>query len=169
AKWGLPEDEFTDTDHWPHQLYVREARRMIGDTIATERTVLEDKASRPVALGGYSMDSHNVQRYVDRDGHVRNEGDVQIKVAHPYAIDYGVMLPKAEQCQNLLVPFCVSASHAAFSTIRMEPVFMELGQCAGAAASLAIDEQASLQEVSYESLRKRLIADGAVLEWQKSK
>jgi hypothetical protein len=168
AKWGLPKDEFTDTGHWPHQLYVREARRMVSDTIATERTVAEDNAMRPIALGGYSMDSHNVQRHVGAGGTVRNEGDVQIKVAKPYRIDYGVIVPKQSECANLFVTFCVSASHAAFSTIRMEPVFMELGQCAGTAACLAIDGKTSVQQVDYDALRRRLLADGAVLEWQES-
>jgi ribulose 1,5-bisphosphate synthetase/thiazole synthase len=163
AKWGLPKDEFTDTGHWPHQLYVREARRMIGQTIVTERAVVQDTAARPVALGGYSMDSHNVQRYVAADGHVRNEGDVQIRVLRPYRIDYGCIVPRPNECTNLLVPFCVSASHAAFSTIRMEPVFMELGQCAGTAACLAIDGGTGVQDVPYESLRGRLVQDGAVL------
>ncbi len=166
AKWGLAKDEFTDTNHWPHQLYVREARRMVGETIITERTVLDDSAKKPIALGGYSMDSHNVQRYVDPEGHVRNEGDVQIKLSRPYRIDYGCILPKSSECSNLLVTFCVSASHTAFSTIRMEPVFMELGQCAGTAGCMAIDEQKSVQDVTYDRLRERLLADGAVLEWK---
>jgi hypothetical protein len=168
AKWGLPKDEFAESNHWPHQLYVREARRMTGETIVTERAVVEDTAARPIALGGYSMDSHNVQRHVDASGHVRNEGDVQIKLSKPYRIDYGVILPKPAECSNLLVTFCVSASHAAFSTIRMEPVFMELGQCAGTAACLAIDGKTSVQQVPYEKLRERLVADGAVLEWERS-
>lgn len=169
GKWGLPKDEFIDTRHWPHQLYVREARRMTGQTIVTERSVVEDTAVRAIALGGYSMDSHNVQRHVDANGHVRNEGDVQIKVPKPYRIDYGVILPKPQECSNLLVTFCVSASHAAFSTIRMEPVFMELGQCAGAAACMAIDGKTSVQQVPYESLRAKLLEGGAVLEWERSK
>jgi alpha-glucuronidase len=165
AGWGLPKDEFTDTNHWPHQLYVREARRMVSDTVVTERAVLEDSAKRPIALGGYSMDSHNVQRYVDREGHVRNEGDVQIKLSRPYRIDYGAIVPKSFECTNLFVTFCVSASHAAFSTIRMEPVFMELGQCAGTAACIAIDEQKRVQDVPFELLQRRLLADAAVLDW----
>jgi len=166
GKWGLPKDEFIDTNHWPHQLYVREARRMTGEMIVTERSVVADTASRAIALGGYSMDSHNVQRHVDSAGHVRNEGDVQIRLSKPYRIDYGVILPKPGECSNLMVTFCVSATHAAFSTIRMEPVFMELGQCAGTAACLAIDGKSSVQQVPYESLRTKLLADGAVLEWE---
>ena len=169
SKWGLPRDEFVESGHWPTQLYVREARRMIGQTISTELSVTRDAATRPIALGGYSMDSHNVQRYVTADGLLRNEGDVQIKLPHPYRIDYGVIVPKDGQCENLLVPFCVSASHAAFSTIRMEPVFMELGQCAGAAACMAIDENATVQGVPYESLQKQLTKDGAVLSWKDDK
>jgi hypothetical protein len=169
ARWGLAKDEFTDTNHWPHVLYVREARRMVGETIATERTVIDAVTARPIALGGYTMDSHSVQRYVDADGHIRNEGDVQVRLAHPYGIDYGVIEPKQAECSNLLVPFCVSASHVAFSTIRMEPVFMELGQAAATAACLAIDNRSAVQQVPYESLRQRLVADGAVLEWEKTK
>ena len=168
ANWGLAKDEFTDSGNWPHQLYVREARRMVGETIITERAVLEDSAKRPIALGGYSMDSHNVQRFVDANGHVRNEGDVQIKLNKPYRIDYGCIVPKSGECANLFVTFCVSASHAAFSTIRMEPVFMELGQCAGTAAAIAMDEQTSVQQVPHESLQKRLLADGAILSWEKN-
>jgi hypothetical protein len=168
AKWGLAKDEFTDSGNWPHQLYVREARRMVGETIVTERAVAGDSAKRPIALGGYSMDSHNVQRYVNANGHVRNEGDVQIKLDKPYRIDYGCIVPKSGECSNLLVTFCVSATHAAFSTIRMEPVFMELGQCAGTAAAIAIDEKTSVQQVPYESLQTRLLADGAILNWEKN-
>ena len=130
---------------------------------------MEDNSTHPIALGGYSMDSHDVQRYADADGHVRNEGDVQIKLTKPYRIDYGVIVPKAAECTNLFSIFCVSASHAAFSTIRMEPVFMELGQCAGTTASMAIDGQTSVQQVPYESLRAKLLAGGAVLEWEGSK
>jgi hypothetical protein len=165
AKWGLAKDEFIDTNHWPHALYVRESRRMVGETVARERTVIDDTATRSIALGGYSMDSHDVQRYVDAAGHVRNEGDVQIRLPHPYRIDYGVIVPKPGECSNLLVPFCVSASHVAFSTIRMEPVFMELGQAAATAACLAIDQRTTVQQVAYETLRQRLVADGAVLSW----
>ena len=142
---------------------------MVGKTVATEHTVTRDNASRPVALGGYSMDSHNVQRHVGPDGTVRNEGDVQIKLDRPYRIDYGVIVPKSAECSNLFVTFCVSATHAAFSTMRMEPVFLELGQCAGTAACMAIDGKTSVQQVPYEPLRKRLLADGAVLVWDEGK
>jgi len=169
AKWGLPKDEFTDTGHWPHHLYIREGRRMVGESVATERTLLDDSlVTRSIGLGAYTMDSHNVQRYVDANGHVRNEGDVQIKVPKPYRIDYGIITPSAQQCSNLLVPVCVSASHIAYGSIRMEPVFMVLGQASGTAACLAIDAKTSVKRAPYQSLRARLISDGAVLEWKES-
>jgi hypothetical protein len=117
-------------------------------------------------MGGYAMDSHNVQRYVDASGHVRNEGDVQIKVPGPYRIDYGTITPKAAECTNLLVPICLSASHIAYGSIRMEPVFMILGHSAGAAACLAIDEGVTVQRVPYDKLRARLLADGQVLQFE---
>jgi hypothetical protein len=166
AKWGLPKDEFTDNAHWSRQLYVRESRRMLGQTVATEKSLRDDSGvAKSIGMGAYAMDSHNTQRYVDSSGHVRNEGDVQIRVPRPYRIDYGTITPKPEQCANLLVPVCLSASHIAYGSIRMEPVFMALGQSAGAAASLAIDANTSVQEVRYDILRQRLLADGQVLEW----
>jgi lysophospholipase L1-like esterase len=167
AKWGLPNDEFTDNAHWSRQLYIREARRMLGETIATEPTVRDDRGvTRSIAMGAYAMDSHNVQRYVDSSGHVRNEGDVQSPVKRPYRIEYGTIVPKAGQCDNLLVPVCLSASHIAYGSIRMEPVFMALGQSAGAAACLAIGGKTTVQEVSYDKLKERLLADKQVLEWK---
>jgi hypothetical protein len=165
AKWGLAKDEFVDSNNWPEQMYVREARRMLGVTVATERTLADDAGvQRPIGMGSYMMDSHNVQRYVDDTGHVRNEGDVQIQVNGPYRIDYGVITPKADECTNLLVPVCVSASHIAYGSIRMEPVFMVLGQSAGSAASLAIDTDRAVQEIDYELLRRRLLKGEQVLK-----
>jgi hypothetical protein len=170
AKWGLPKDEFTDTGNWTPQLYVRESRRMLGETIATERTLRDDAViEHSIGMGAYNMDSHNAQRYVNASGHVRNEGDVQIGVPHPYRIDYGVITPKQEQCENLLVPVCLSASHIAYGSIRMEPVFMVLGQSAGAAAVLAIDDQVPVQKVSYEKLEQKLTAEHQVLAWTANK
>jgi hypothetical protein len=139
---------------------------MLGETVATEGSLRDDSnIERSIAMGAYAMDSHNTQRYVDANGHVRNEGDVQIKVPRPYRIDYGTITPTPAQCSNLLVPVCLSASHIAYGSIRMEPVFMALGQSAGAAACLAIDAKCNVQQVPYESLRARLLADGQVLEW----
>ena len=164
--WGLAKDEFTGTDNWPHQLYVREARRMVGQYVMTQhncqgREVAEDS----VGLAAYTMDSHNVQRYVDEHGHVRNEGDVQVGGFAPYAISYGSLVPKEEQCQNLLVPVCLSATHISYGSIRMEPVFMTLGQSAATAAVLAIDAGTSVQKIDYAKLRERLLADKQVLAW----
>src|SRR5947199_4404668 len=110
------------------------------------------------------MESRNVQRYVDADGYVHNEGDVQIGVPHPYRIDYGAIVPKQSECANLLVPVCLSASHIAYGSIRMEPVFMVLGQSAGTAASMAIDGNLAVQQVDYAKLRTRLLADHQMLE-----
>lgn len=164
SKWGLPKDEFTDNDHWPYQLYVREARRMIGAFVETEHDLIDDsKITRPIGMGVYAIDSHAVQRYVDAEGHVNNEGDVQIRLKKPYRIDYGCITPKEDQCSNLLVPVCLSASHVAYGSIRMEPVFMVLGQSAGAAASLAIDGKTSVQGVPYDKLKDQLLAEKQIL------
>ena len=165
ARWGLSKDEFVHNDHWPHQLYVREARRMIGQTVTTEhhcRGTL--KATDSVGMGAYNMDSHNVQRYVAVNRTVFNEGDVQVPVK-PYPISFGAIVPKAEDCVNLGVPVALSASHIAYGSIRMEPVFMVLGQSAATAACLAIDGSNAIQKVPYADLRARLLADGQVLEW----
>ncbi len=166
AQWGLAKDEFLDNGHWPHQIYVREARRMVSDFVMTELHCRRIKPTpRPVGMGSYNMDSHNVQRYVDADGWVRNEGDVQVSPGGPYPIDYLAIVPRRGECENLFVPVCASCSHIAFGSIRMEPVFMILGQSAATAASLAIDANTSVQEVPYETLRERLLADGQVLEY----
>lgn len=163
--WGLAKDEFVDNGHWPHQLYIREARRMVGAYVMTQhncqgRILVED----PIGMGAYTMDSHHVQRYVDSSGHVRNEGDVQVGGFGPYPIAYGAIVPQDGECSNLLVPVCLSATHIAFGSIRMEPVFMVLGQSAATAASLAIDADTSVQGVDYGQLRIRLLEDGQVLE-----
>jgi len=164
-RWGLPKDEFTDTGNWSPTLYVREARRMVSVYVVTE-PLIHDSSSvqRSVGMGAYTLDSHNTQRYVDGTGHVRNEGDVQLHIKSPYKIDYGCMVPRASECSNLLVPVCVSASHIAYGSIRMEPVFMILGQSAGTAASLAVDEKVPVQQVDYAKLKAKLVADGQVLE-----
>ncbi|MGB7324071.1 MAG: FAD-dependent oxidoreductase [Rubripirellula sp.] len=168
SKWGLPKDEFRDTGGWPHQLYIREARRMIGDYVMTEHDCL-DRADTPssVGMGSYTLDSHNVQRYVTPDGRVQNEGDIGVKTPRPYEIAYGSIVPKKSQCQNLLVPVCVSSSHIAFGSIRMEPVFMVLGQSAATAACLSIDQATAVQDLDYGSLQARLVDDGQVLELDK--
>ncbi len=158
--WGLAKDEFTDNGNWPHQIYVREARRMIGNYVMTENDIL-DKRETPnsVGMGSYTMDSHNIQRYVKPDGFVQNEGDIGVKVPEPYEIAYGSLVPKKEECENLLVPVCVSSSHIAFGSIRMEPVFMILGQSAATAAVQAIENEVAVQEVDYEKLKTKLLED----------
>jgi hypothetical protein len=163
-KWGLSKDEFIDNGNWPHQIYVREARRMLSDFVMTE---LHLRGIKPtpgsVGMGSYNMDSHNTQRYVDENGYVRNEGDIEINPGGPYQISYKCMVPKTKEVTNLLVPVCVSSSHIAYGSIRMEPVFMVLGQSAATAASLAIDDAVPVQEVDYDKLRDLLVKDKQVL------
>jgi hypothetical protein len=139
---------------------------MVGQYVMTQhncqgRAVAEDS----VGLAAYTMDSHNIQRYVDGEGHVRNEGDVQVGGFVPYAISYGSLVPKEAECQNLFVPVCLSATHISYGSIRMEPVFMVLGQSSATAAVLAIDGNTSVQDVDYAKLKERLLADKQVLEW----
>jgi len=163
-KWGLPKDEFKDNGGWSHQLYVREARRMAGQFVMTQNE-LQKKRATPgsVGMGSYTIDSHNTQRYITPEGFVQNEGDIGVSAGGPYEIAYGALIPKRGQCDNLIVPVCVSSSHIAFGSIRMEPVFMILGQSAATAAALAMDAGQSVQDVPYEKLRERLMADGQVL------
>lgn len=173
SKWGLAKDEFVDNGNWSHQLYIREARRMKSDFVVSERHLRYlDETPRPIGMGSYNMDSHNIQRYVaiDKDGRktVRNEGDVQVNPGGPYPIDYGAIIPKKDECVNLLVPVCVSCTHIAFGSIRMEPVFMVLGQSAGTAACLAQDAGVCPQDLDYAVLAKQLLADGQVLEYEAS-
>ena len=163
--WGPARDEFPDTAGWPNQLYIREARRMVSDYVMTEhncrgKTVAED----PIGLAAYTMDSHNCRRVV-REGIVENEGDVQVGGFPPYPIAYLSIIPRAAECENLLVPVCLSATHIAYGSIRMEPVFMILGQSAASAACLAIDSNCSVQKVKYSSLRTRLETDKQRLSW----
>ncbi|MEO2046520.1 MAG: FAD-dependent oxidoreductase [Pirellulales bacterium] len=160
SKWGLAKDEFTDNGNWPHQLYVRESRRMIGVYVTTENDVQGNRQSpQPIGMGSYTMDSHNVQRYIKPDGFVQNEGDIGVHPKSSYRIAYGSILPKKTECMNLLVPVCVSSSHIAFGSIRMEPVFMILGQSAATAASIAIAEDMAVQDVNYDKLKQQLLAD----------
>ena len=166
GRWGLCKDEFHDFGGWPHQLYVREARRMVSDYVMTQHNCQGRAAAEDaVGLAAYTMDSHNVQRYVDANGQVRNEGDVQVGGFSPYPISYRSIVPKESECQNLLVPVCLAATHIAYGSIRMEPVFMVLGQSSATAAVLAIDAGTSVQKVDYARLKERLLADKQVLEW----
>jgi len=163
-RWGLPKDEFRDNGGWPHQIYVREARRMIGKYVMTEHEVLKRRPTpESVGMGSYTIDSHNVQRYITPEGYVQNEGDIGVSTGGPYEIAYGALVPKPGQADNLLVPVCVSSSHIAYGSIRMEPVFMILAQSAATAAVLAIERDCTVQAVPYDLLRERLRADGQVL------
>lgn len=165
SRWGTCKDEFEREDGWQEQLYVREARRMIGPVVMTQQHCLRRKvAEDSVGLAAYGMDSHHMQRYVTAEGNVRNEGNIETGVAGPYPISYRVITPKREECENLLVPVCVSASHIAFGSIRMEPVFMVLGQSAATAASLALEEKIPVQDVEYAALRAQLLKDSQRLE-----
>lgn len=164
-KWGLPKDEFVDNGHWPHQIYVREARRMIGQFVMTENELTKKKPTPDsVGMGSYTIDSHNVQRYITPDGYVQNEGDIGVGIS-PYSIAYGSLVPQKGQCDNLMVSVCVSSSHIAFGSIRMEPVFMILGQSAATAAVMAIDKDLAVQQVPYADLRGQLLKEGQVLEY----
>lgn len=166
--WGLPKDEFTDNGNWPHQLYIREARRMVGQFIMTENELLKRiPTPESIGMGSYNIDSHNVQRYVDEAGNVQNEGDIGIELPEPYEIAYGALIPQKEQCTNLLVPVCISSSHIAYGSIRMEPVFMILGQSAAVAACLAIENKTDVQDVPYQQLKRKLLEKGQVLHYIK--
>ncbi len=165
SQWGLARDEFRDNDHWPHQIYVREARRMVGDFVMTEWHLRGKKpAGRSIGMGSYNMDSHHVQRYVDARGYARNEGDVQVNPGGPYLISYDAIIPRRKEVANLLVPVCLSSSHIAYGSIRMEPVFMILGQSAAAAARIAVRQDIPVQDVGYDVLRPELVRLGQVLE-----
>ncbi len=166
ARWGMCRDEFTQRDGWQEQLYIREARRMVGAYVMTQHNCQgRVVAERPIGLAAYTMDSHHTQRYVDAAGHTRNEGDVEVGGFPPYPIDFGSLTPQPTDCPNLLVPVCLSATHIAFGSIRMEPVFMVLGQSSATAAMLAIANNVAVQSLDYDLLRERLVADGQVLQW----
>ncbi len=166
SRWGMCKDEFVEGDGWQEQLYVREARRMVSDYVMTQHHCQgREEVQDAVGMAAYTMDSHHVQRHVDAQGHVRNEGDVQVGGFSPYPISYRSIVPAEQQYGNLLVPVCLSASHIAFGSIRMEPVFMVLGQSAATAAAHAIDDQVTVQQIDYDKLQKRLLEDRQVLEW----
>ncbi|MDF1576154.1 MAG: FAD-dependent oxidoreductase [Bacteroidales bacterium] len=165
SQWGYSKDEFTDNGHWPHQIYVREARRMVSGFVMTEHEVLgRSPVEQPVGMGSYTMDSHNIQRYIKPDGYVQNEGDIGVHPGDPYQIDKRALLPSSAECSNLLVPVCLSSSHIAYGSIRMEPVFMILGQSAATLAVLAIDAKSNLHDIQYEELKQQLLEDGQVLQ-----
>lgn len=164
-RWGLCKDEFTDSDHWPFQLYIRESRRMIGEYVMVQKDLQTELTKPdPIGMGSYNSDSHNVERIVGTDGFVRNEGDMQVAVK-PYQIPYRIMLPKRAEATNLLVPVAFSASHVAYSSVRMEPQYMILGQAAGVAARLAISAHVSVQAIDGATLVERLKKQSAVMEY----
>jgi hypothetical protein len=164
ARWGLSKDEFTDNHNWPHQLYIREARRMVGEFVMTQKDAQTDLVKPDsVGMGSYQIDSHNVQRHENPDGTVQNEGDTEVG-AKPYQIAYRVMLPKQREVSNLLVPVAASTSHIAYGTVRMEPVFLVLGHAAGVAARMAAQSAKAVQEIDVQALRAKLRSQRAVLE-----
>jgi hypothetical protein len=166
SRFGLCRDEFVDNGGWPHQLYVREARRMVGDFVMTEHHCTgQEVAPDSIGLGTYGIDMHGARRLI-HNGQPVNEGSNSVSVPQPYPIAYRAIVPKQTECDNLLATFALSASHVAFGSIRMEPVFMTLSQSAATAAALAIDADRAMQDIAYPQLRDRLLADGQVLEWK---
>ena len=162
--WGLAKDEFTDTDHWPFQLYIRESRRMIGAYVMTQKDVQAARTkSDAIGMGSYGIDSHNFKRVAMPDGSVQNEGNTEVPV-EPYQIPYGILVPQPGQASNLLVSVCVSASHVAYSSLRLEPQYMIMGQAAGVAASMAARMGTSVQDVDVKTLQQKLLRQAAILE-----
>jgi hypothetical protein len=162
-RWGRAKDEFPDTDGWPNQLYIREGRRMVGVYVMHQADLQTDRTKKDsIAMGSYNSDSHNIQRVAMPDGGVRNEGDVQVSVK-PYEIAFGTILPKKDQTDNLLVPVCLSASHVAYSSVRMEPQYMMMGQAAGVTAAMAIKGRIAVQDVDVAALQQKLRSQKAIL------
>ena len=165
SQWGTCKDEYEREDGWQQQLYIREARRMIGNYVMTQKNCEGiEIVNDPIGMAAYGMDSHHIKRYVNSNGFVSNEGNVEAHVKAPFPISYRSIVPRKEECSNLLVPICLSASHIAFGSIRMEPVFMVLGQSSAVIASLAIKEAKAVQELEYNSIREMLVKLEQVLE-----
>ena len=165
SRWGLCKDEFIANGNWPREVYVREARRMVSDFVMAEPHLRGTKSTpRPIGMGSYNMDSHNVRRVVDARGFARNEGNIEVSPGRAYPISYDAIVPKRSEAANLLVPVALSASHIAYGSIRMEPVFMILGQSAAAAASIAISERKSVQDVDYGILKQLLLSEQQILK-----
>ncbi len=165
SRWGTCKDEYEREDGWQQQLYIREERRMISDYVMTQKNCEGyEVAEDAIGMAAYGMDSHQVKRYVDANGFVQNEGNVEAHGFPPYPISYKSIIPHKKECYNLLVPVCVSATHIAFGSIRMEPVFMVLGQSAATAACLAIDEKIDVQSLNYQKLKAKLLNDKQILK-----
>jgi hypothetical protein len=165
-EWGFAKDEFTDNGGWPYNIYVRESRRMLGEYVMTENDVLgKREVPQSIGMGSYTMDSHNVQRYVTPEGKVQNEGDIGVYADLPYQIALGSIMPKKEECTNLLVPVCLSASHIAFGSLRMEPVFMILGQSEGTIAAMSVEKGKTIYELPYPDIRNKLESDRQILKY----
>lgn len=162
--WGFARDEFTDTDNFPFQLYIRESRRMIGEYVMTQKDVQAERTKPDViGMGSYTLDSHNFQRVAMADGSVQNEGNTEVPV-EPYQIPYRSLVPMQKQANNLLVPVCVSASHVAYSSLRLEPQYMIMGQAAGVAASMAERTNTPVQDIDIKTLQQNLLRGGALLQ-----
>ncbi|MBO0861098.1 MAG: FAD-dependent oxidoreductase [Chloracidobacterium sp.] len=166
-EYGPAKDEFVDNDNWPYQLYIREARRMVGGFVMTQKDI-QTELTKPdaIGMGSYNSDSHNVQRYVTPEGTAQNEGNMEAPVT-PYQIPYRIILPKDDEAGNLLTPVCFSASHVTYSTLRMEPVYMIIGQAAGVAAKLAIKNKSTAQAIDTAALNEKLRSQRAVMEWKR--
>jgi hypothetical protein len=165
SRWGTCKDEYEREDGWQQQLYIREARRMISDYVMTQRNcegieIVDD----PIGMAAYGMDSHHIKRYVNSEGYVSNEGNVEAHVKAPYPISYRSIVPKKEECANLIVPVGLSATHIAFGSIRMEPVFMILGQSAATIACMAMEEEKAVQDLEYQKLRDALLKQDQILK-----
>jgi len=165
SRWGTCKDEFNREDGWQQQLYIREARRMISDYVMTQKNCERiEIVSDGVGMAAYGMDSHHTQRYINSRGQVSNEGNVEAHVKAPFPVSYRSIVPKKEECTNLLIPLCLSATHIAFGSIRMEPVFMILGQSSALIACLAIEEGKAVQDLEYNRLKKELIKQAQIIE-----
>ncbi len=163
--WGLCKDEYEDSAYWPHQLYVREARRMVGEYVVIQKDLQTDlKKPDVIGMGSYNSDSHNVQRFINSRGLAENEGDMQVGVT-PYQMPYRMITPKRTEATNLLVPVCFSASHVAYSSERMEPQYMIIGHAAGIAAQLAISGRRPVQQISVADLQRVLKEQGAIFDY----
>ncbi|WP_242118612.1 FAD-dependent oxidoreductase [Aestuariivivens sediminicola] len=165
AQWGTCKDEYERADGWQQQLYIREARRMLSAYVMTQKNCEGiETVNDPIGMAAYGMDSHHIKRYVNSRGFVANEGNVEASVRSPFPISYRSIVPKKEECSNLVVPVCLSASHIAFGSIRMEPVFMILGQSSAIIACIGLDDARAVQDLDYTKLRNALLDNDQILE-----